>query len=257
MHTRDLFDLSGAVAIVSGGGRGIGRQLAVALAVLGAAVGVCGRDAATAETAAAELAELGGETLGLPCDVRDEEAVDGLVQAVRDRFGRIDVLVNNAGAVWAGPPEDAPIEGWRKVIDVNLTGTYLMCRAAGRVMIEQQGGRIVNMASIAAFKAAPADIQDTISYMASKGGVVAFTRDLAVKWARHGIRVNAIAPGWFPTDMSSRLLAAHEDVLLQHTPLGRFGGPDDLKGAIAFLASNASAWVTGTTVVVDGGESAW
>jgi NAD(P)-dependent dehydrogenase (short-subunit alcohol dehydrogenase family) len=256
MHTRDLFNLDGAVSIVTGGGRGIGRQMATALAELGSAVVVCGRKLDVVEEAAAALRELGVETLGLRCDVRSEEDVDAVVAATRERFGRVDVLVNNAGTVWAGSPEDASLDGWRRVVDVNLTGTYLFCRAAGRVMIEQREGRIVNISSAAAFKGAPPEVMNTISYQATKGAVIAFTRDLAVKWARHGIRVNAIAPGWFPSDMTSYTLEHHGDVLLARTPLGRFGGPDDLKGAIAYLTTAASAWVTGTTLLVDGGETA-
>ena len=143
------------------------------------------------------------------------------------------------------------------MIDVNLTGVFLFSQAAGRVMIDQGGGKIVNVASVAAFGGAPPELMDAVAYNASKGGVVAFTRDLATKWARHGINVNAVAPGWFPSDMNRMLLDAQPDAYLEHIPLGRFGGPDDLKGAVVFLASRASDFVTGQTLVVDGGQSAW
>ena len=175
----------------------------------------------------------------------------------REELGRIDVLVNNAGATWGAPVAEVTLEAWEKVIGVNLTGTFLFSQAAGRFMIEQGSGKIVNVASVAAFEGAPAELIDAVPYSASKGGVVAFTRDLATKWARHGICVNAIAPGWFPTDMSRVLLERQGEVLRARVPLGRFGGPDDLKGAVAFLASAASAYVTGQILVVDGGESAW
>jgi gluconate 5-dehydrogenase len=151
-----------------------------------------------------------------------------------------------------------PLEGWQKVIDVNLTGVFLFAQAAGRVMIERgDGGAIVNIASVAGLQGGPPEIMNTVVYNASKGGVIAFTRDLACKWAQHGIRVNAIAPGWFPSDMSGYVLERHAATLERHIPLGRFGGPEDLKGAVVFLASRASAYVTGHTLVVDGGESAW
>ncbi len=177
-------------------------------------------------------------------------------QAVEE-LGGVDILVNNAGTVWGASPEEMPLEGWQKVIDVNLTGVFLFSQAAGRVMIERGGGVIVNIASVAGLQGGPPDVMNTIVYNASKGGVIAFTRDLACKWAQHGIRVNSIAPGWFPSDMSGYVLERHEERLKQHIPLGRFGGPHDLEGVVVFLASDASAYVTGHTLVVDGGESAW
>ncbi len=258
MHPQELFDLSGRVAIVTGGGSGIGLQMATALAESGADLVLCARKAERCEEAAAELAQLGVRTLGLRCDVRDQEEVQAVVARARYDFGRIDILVNNAGTVWAGWPEDISLEGWQKVIDVNLTGVFLCSQAAGRVMIEQgEGGRIVNIASVAALGGGPPEVMNAIPYNASKGGVVSFTKDLACKWARHRITVNAIAPGWFPSDMSSAVLDQHGKALLEHVPLRRFGGPDDLKGAVVFLSSGASGFVTGHTLVVDGGQSAW
>jgi len=253
----DLFDLSGRVAIVTGGGRGIGRQMALALAELGADVVVCSRKLDNCEEAAAELAGLGVRALALPCDAREPEQVEAVARDTVERLGRIDVLVNNAGATWGASPEEVPLEAWRKVVDVNLTGVFAFCQSVGRVMIAQGGGRIVNVASIAGLRGFPADVVDAIPYSASKGGVIALTRDLACKWARHGITVNALAPGWFPSDMSAKVLEDRRDAILERIPLGRLGGPDDLKGALAFLASRASDYVTGQTLVVDGGESAW
>jgi gluconate 5-dehydrogenase len=172
-------------------------------------------------------------------------------------LGGIDVLVNNAGTSWGAPAEDTPLEGWQKVVDVNLTGVFLFSQAAGRAMIAAAGGgSIVNIASVAGLRGSPPGAMDAVAYNASKGGVIAFTRDLAHKWAQHRIRVNAIAPGWFPSDMSNVLLERHGDTFLETIPLRRFGGPEDLKGAIAFLASPASAYVTGQTLIVDGGQSA-
>jgi NAD(P)-dependent dehydrogenase (short-subunit alcohol dehydrogenase family) len=255
---QELFDLSGRVAIVTGGGTGIGRQMAEALAEAGADLVLCARKAERCEQAAGELAALGVRALGLGCDVRDPEQVQGVVARARDEFDRIDILVNNAGTVWGAAPEDTPLEGWQKVIDVNLTGVFLCSQAAGRAMIEQgEGGKIVNIASVAAFTGGPPEVMNAIAYNASKGGVVSFTRDLACKWAQHRINVNAIAPGWFPSDMSSFVLDRHGESLLDHVPLRRFGGPEDLKGAVVFLASRASDYVTGHTLVVDGGQLAW
>jgi gluconate 5-dehydrogenase len=255
VHARELFDLSGKTAIVTGGGSGIGRQMAEALAEMGANLVLCARKAERCERAAVELERLGVRALGLACDVRDRAQVEAVVATALAELGRLDVLVNNAGTVWGAPPEEMPLEGWQKVIDVNLTGVFLFAQAAGRVMIERDGGSIVNIASVAGLRGAPPEIVNTVVYHASKGGVIAFTRDLACKWGRHGIRVNAIAPGWFPSGMSSWVLDRHGDELAQHIPLGRVGGPHDLKGAIVFLASPASAYVTGHTLVVDGGQS--
>jgi NAD(P)-dependent dehydrogenase (short-subunit alcohol dehydrogenase family) len=253
----ELFDLSGKVAIVTGGGSGIGRQMATGLAEAGASVVLCARKPERCEQVAEELRSLGVRALGLRCDVRDPGEVTEVVAHVRADFGRIDVLVNNAGTSWGAPAEDHPLEGWQKVIDVNLTGVFLFAQAAGRVMIEQGAGKIVNIASVAAFGGAPPELMNAVAYNASKAGVVGFTRDLATKWAGHGINVNAIAPGWFPSDMNKVLLDAQPDAYLEHIPLRRFGGPDDLKGAVVFLASRASDYVTGQVVVVDGGQSAW
>jgi NAD(P)-dependent dehydrogenase (short-subunit alcohol dehydrogenase family) len=253
-----LFDLSGKTAIVTGGGKGIGRQMAQGLAEAGADIVVCARDAERCEQAAAELAATGVKTLGLGCDVRDPEQVQAVVGRTAADFGRIDVLVNNAGTVWGASPEDTPLEGWQKVVDVNLTGVFLFSQAAGRVMIGAgEGGAIINIASVAGLQSGPPEIMNAIAYNATKGGVIAFTRDLAGKWARHGIRVNSIAPGWFPSDMANFVLDQHGEELKRQIPLGRFGGPEDLKGVVVFLASDAAAYVTAHTLVVDGGQSAW
>lgn len=255
--TRELFDLSGKTAVVTGGGSGLGRQMAEGLAEMGANLVLCARKAERCEAAAAELAKLGVQAVGMRCDVRDPTEVQAVVERARAEIGEIDILVNCAGTVWGAATEEMPLEGWQKVIDVNLTGTFLFAQAVGRAMIEQgAGGKIVNIASVAGLRGAPPEIMNSVPYNASKGGVIAFTRDLAWKWARHGINVNAIAPGWFPSEMSSFVLDAQGDKLRRHIPLGRFGGPHDLKGAVVFLASAASDYVTGHTLVVDGGESA-
>jgi NAD(P)-dependent dehydrogenase (short-subunit alcohol dehydrogenase family) len=256
VNVRELFDLSGKVAIVTGGGSGIGRQMAEGLAEAGANLVLCARKAERCEQAAGELEQLGVKALGLGCDVRDPEQIATVVRRTVDEFGAVDVLVNNAGTVWGAAPEDMPLEGWQKVVDVNLTGVFLFAQAAGREMIKRGGGSIVNIASVSGLHGAPPEVVNTVVYHATKGGVIAFTRDLAWKWAQHGIRVNSIAPGWFPSDMSKFVLDLQGEELTRRIPLGRFGGPEDLKGVVVFLAAPASAYVTGHTLVVDGGQSA-
>jgi NAD(P)-dependent dehydrogenase (short-subunit alcohol dehydrogenase family) len=189
--------------------------------------------------------------------VREPTEIESVVRRTVDELGRIDILVNNSGTSWGAPAESVPLDGWQKVIDVNLTGAFLFAQSVGRVLIEQgEGGKIVNIASVTAYRGAAPEALNAIPYNTSKGGIVALTIDLAVKWARHGINVNAIAPGWFPSDLSASTLEQSGELLLSRIPLGRFGGDDDLKGAVLYLASPASAYVSGTTLVVDGGHMA-
>ncbi|HVR72239.1 MAG TPA: SDR family oxidoreductase [Vicinamibacteria bacterium] len=257
MNVRGLFDLEGRVAVVTGGAAGLGRQMAEALAELGADVVVCGRKEERCRQAAEQLEALGGRTLAVGCDVTQPADVQRLVDATLASFGRIDVLVNNAGRAWGSPLEDMRLEDWQKVLDTNLTGSFLCAQAVGRVMIREGRGAIVNIASVSGLGGAHPDVLRAAAYHASKGGVIAFTRDLACEWASHGIRVNAIAPGWFPTYMSKAVLDRQGERMLAGIPLGRFGGEHDLKGAVAFLASDASAFVTGHVLVVDGGQTVW
>jgi NAD(P)-dependent dehydrogenase (short-subunit alcohol dehydrogenase family) len=256
MELDGLFDLHGRTAIVTGGGAGLGLQFAEGLATAGANLVLVARNAARCVEAAATLAEIYGvDTAGAPCDVRDPAQIQLTIDAAKDRFGTIDILVNNAGTSWGASVVEYPLDGWTKVIGVNLTGMFLFSQAAGREMIAQGGGKIVNIASVTAFEGTAPEVLDAIAYNTSKGGVISFTRDLAVKWARHGVNVNAIAPGWFPTELSDWVLKNSSRTLLDQIPLARFGGPNDLKGAVIFLASRASDFVTGQTLVVDGGQS--
>jgi gluconate 5-dehydrogenase len=257
MHTRELFDLTGKVAVVTGGAAGLGRQMAEALGELGASLVLCGRREERVRKAAAELTALGVRTAALAADVTRPADVQKVVDAALDTFGRIDVLVNNAGTAWGSPLEDMSLADWSKVLDTNLTGTFLCAQAVGRVMLREKRGTIVNVASVSGLGGANPEVLQAAAYHASKGGVIAFTRDLACEWARHGIRVNAIAPGWFPTHMSKAVLERKRERMLPAVPLGRFGSDHDLKGAVAFLASEASAYVTGHVLVVDGGQTAW
>lgn len=256
MNVKQLFDLSGRVAIVTGGSVGLGRQMAEGLAEMGANLVLCARKLERCEQTAEGLRELGVETLALACDVSKPANVEGMVSAALSRFGRIDILINNAGTSWGAPVEEMRLEDWNKVIETNLTGTFLCSQVVGKVMLQQKRGKIINMASVAGLNGASPELQ-AIGYHASKGGVISFTKDLACKWARHNIQVNAIAPGWFPTHMSNWVLEHHKEFFLERIPQRRFGGEHDLKGAAVFLASEASAYVTGHVLVVDGGQSAW
>jgi NAD(P)-dependent dehydrogenase (short-subunit alcohol dehydrogenase family) len=255
MNVKQLFDVTGRVAIVTGGAAGLGLQMAEALAEMGANVVLCARKKDRCEQAAKELAKLGVKTLALECDVRNPASIREVVDRSAAEFGQIDILINNAGVSWGAPVEDMPLEAWNKVIETNLTGTFLFSQAAGKIMLRQRRGKIINVASVAGFRGAPPELP-AIGYHASKGGVIAFTKDLACKWAGHNINVNAIAPGWFPTHMSEVVIERNKEAFLKRIPLGRFGSENDLKGAAVFLASDASDFVTGHVLVVDGGQTA-
>src|ERR1700692_111279 len=266
VNVKQLFDLTGRVAIVTGGSIGLGRQMAEGLAEMGADLVLCARKKERCHQAAEEMQQLGVKAIALGCDVKNPDSIQEMVEATLSQFGRIDVLINNAGISWGAPVEEMRLEDWKKVIETNLTGTFLCAQAVGKVMIRQgrgensvgknSAGKIINIASVAGLGGAPAELP-AIGYHASKGGVIAFTKDLACKWAAHNIQVNAIAPGWFPTHMSSWILEHHKESLLAKIPLHRFGSDQDLKGAAIFLASDASAYVTGHVLVVDGGQTAW
>ncbi|MGB2676330.1 MAG: SDR family oxidoreductase [Candidatus Acidiferrum sp.] len=255
-NVKQLFDLTGRVAIVTGGSSGLGYQMAEGLAEMGADLVLCARKKQRCEEAAGEFRQFGVKALPLVCDVRNPAQIQEVVEAAFFQLGRIDVLVNNAGSSWGAPAEEMRLEDWNKVIETNLTGTFLFAQAVGKKMIQQGRGKIINIASVAGLRGASSQLE-AIGYHASKGGVVSFTKDLACKWAKHNIQVNAIAPGWFPTHMSNVVLEHHREFFLERIPLRRFGSEHDLKGAVVFLASDASDYVTGHVLVVDGGQSAW
>ena len=255
MNVKQLFDLKGRVAIVTGGSIGLGRQMAEGLAEMGADLVLCARKAERCERAAAELKTLGVRTLALGCDVKKPSDIQEVVNATLSQFGRIDILINNAGTSWGAPVEEMTLEQWNKVIDTNLTGTFLFSQAVGKHMTAQKRGKIINIASAAGLRGSPPEFQ-AIGYSTSKGGVITFTRDLARKWATHNVHVNAIAPGWFPTLMSEVFIERNRKNILAGIPFGRVGSEHDLKGAAVFLASDASDFVTGQVLAVDGGQSA-
>jgi NAD(P)-dependent dehydrogenase (short-subunit alcohol dehydrogenase family) len=255
MNVKQLLDLTGRVAIITGGSVGLGRQMAEGLAEMGANLVLCARKKERCQQAAEELRPLGVKTLALGCDVKDPGRIQEVVDATLSQFGRVDILINNAGTSWGAPVEGMRLEHWNKVLATNLTGTFLFSQAVGKIMIEQHRGKIINIASVAGLRGAPPEFQ-AIGYHASKGGVISFTKDLACKWGIHNIQANAIAPGWFPTHMSEVVIEQNKEAILKRIPSGRFGGDHDLKGAAVFLSSDASDYVTGHVLVVDGGQTA-
>ena len=247
------FRLEGRVAAITGGASGIGRAAAAAFAEAGAAIAIIDIDAAAADAAAAELDAGGAGVSAHPFDVADAEAVAAGFAAIEERYGRIDVLVNSAGVAAREPAEDMAAATWNRVIAVNLTGAFLCSREAGRRMLSAGSGSIINVASIMGFVGNA--LYTNVAYHAAKGGLVNLTRTLAVEWAARGVRVNGIAPGFVHTPLTTKLLGdpAMAAAIEGHTPIGRIAEVEDMLGALVFLASDASAMVTGHTITVDGG----
>ncbi|AFZ66755.1 SDR family oxidoreductase [Deinococcus peraridilitoris] len=257
MSVKDLMNLSGRVAIVTGGSRGLGLQIAEALGELGAKIAITARKADELEEARTHLEGQGVEVLTVPSDLSKPETAQEIVRQVMERWGQIDILVNNAGATWGAPAEEHPLEAWHKVLGLNLTGAFLLTQAVGVAsMIPRRTGRIINVASVAGLKGNSPRMMGTLAYNTSKGGMVNMTRALASEWAKYDITVNAICPGYFPTKMTRGTLEYGEQIIKEATPLGRVGGPEDLKGLAALLASDASAFMTGQAIAVDGGVTA-
>ncbi|MDM5357789.1 SDR family oxidoreductase [Peribacillus sp. RS7] len=256
MKVTDLFDLTGKTAIITGGGRGLGEQIATGFAEAGANVVLCSRKKEACDEVASQIEKLGVRALSFKCDITNPSDVQEVVNETYREFGTIDILVNNSGASWGAPAVDMPLEAWQKVMNVNVTGTFIMSQTVGRVMIEQGRGKIINIASVAGLGGTDPRVLDTVGYNTSKGAVITLTKDLAVKWGQHNINVNAIAPGFFPTKMTKGVLEQGKSPILDSTPLRRLGSDDDLKGAAVFLASKASDYVTGNILIVDGGSHA-
>ena len=256
MPLKPLFDLTGKVALITGGSRGLGLQIAEALGEYGAKVVLTARKQDELDEAKAHLESLGVPVLTLRNDLTEFGTVEPMVQSVLDAWGQIDILVNNAGTTWGSPTAEHPLEAWQKVVNLNLTGLFLVTQAVGRLsMIPRRSGRIVNIASVAGLQGNGAGMIPTLAYNTSKGGVVNLTRTLAAEWAAHGITVNSICPGYFPTKMTRGTLEYGMELILAHTPLGRVGSDQDLKGLALLLSSDASAFITGQNIAVDGGAS--
>ncbi|VCU54903.1 3-oxoacyl-[acyl-carrier-protein] reductase FabG (plasmid) [Thermus thermophilus] len=249
----EKFRLDGKVALVTGGSRGLGLEAALALKEAGARVAVVARRASFFAEARKALGE---DALYLEGDVRDEARLEAIAEEVEEKLGPLTVLVNAAGITWGAPSLEMPVEKVREVLEVNLVGAFLASRVAARRMKEWGYGKIIHIASVAGLKGEYPEVLDAVGYSASKGGLIALTRDLAVKWGRWGIRVNALAPGFFPTRMTEKVLPRAEAFLKATLPLGRPGAPGELGGAVLFLASPASDYVTGAVLPVDGGATA-
>ena len=255
MSVKDLFDLSGKVALITGGSRGLGLQIAEALGETGAKVAITARKQDELDEAAARLAKQGVETLTIAGDLSKFDTIPGMVEKAVARYGTVDILVNNAGTTWGAPAEEHPPEAWHKVMNLNVNAMFLLSQEVGRrCMIPRRKGKIINMSSVAGLRAHGSGMT-TIAYTTSKAAVLHFTRALAAEWGKYDINVNAICPGFFPSKMSRALLEKIGDDVIAGTPLRRLGGDDDLKGLAVFFASEASRHVTGQYLAVDGGAS--
>jgi gluconate 5-dehydrogenase len=255
MNVRNLFDLNGRVALVTGGSRGLGLQMARALGGMGARVAITARKADELAAAQAQLEASGIEVMTVVNDLAKLEGIPALVDRAVGRFGTIDILVNNAGTTWGAPAEDYPAEAWRKVMNLNVDAMFFLSQYVGKhVMIPRRHGKIINISSVAGLAGNPPGMA-TIAYNTAKGADVNFTRALAAEWGKYNINVNAICPGFFPSKMSDGLLSKLEKMVVAMTPLQRIGGDEDLMGAVVFLASEASRHVTGQYLAVDGGMS--
>ncbi len=252
VHVKELFDLKGRVAIVTGGSRGLGLEMAEGLAEAGASLMLCARREEWLEPTIKEMRGRGFKVEGMLCDVVNQEQVQSVVDKTIEAFGKVDILINNAGISWGERPEKMPLDKWQKVLDVNLTGAFLFAQAAGREMLKREMGCIINVASVSGLRSS-ADGPHYVGYAASKAGLFGLTRELAASWGRQGIRVNAIAPGFFHSRLADAAIEYAEPAIKARNPIARVGEAGELKGVAVFLASNAANYITGQIIVVDGG----
>jgi len=251
-NIKELFDLSGRVAIVTGGSRGLGLEMAEGLAEAGASLMLCARREEWLEPTVNEMRSRGFKVEGMLCDVVKQEQVQKVVDQTIEAFGKIDILINNAGISWGERPEKMSLDKWQKVIDVNLTGAFLFAQAAGHEMLKREQGCIINVASVSGLRSS-ANGPHYVGYAASKAGLFGLTRELAASWGRQGIRVNAIAPGFFHSRLADAAIEHAEPAIKARNPIARVGAAGELKGVAVFLASDASSYITGQIIVVDGG----
>lgn len=249
---QELFDLTGKTAIVTGGSRGIGKEMAEGLAEAGADIMLCARRAEWLDKSVNEFRAKNYNVEGIPCDVSKPDDVQAVVDGTLSMFGKVDILINNAGVSWGAMPEEMPLEKWQHVLDVNLTGCFLFAQAVGRQMLRQNSGSIINTASIAGISSSP-NGPFYAGYVASKAGLIGLTRELAASWGRKGIRVNAIAPGFFHSRLADPVIDIYERKIQEDSAIARIGSEGELKGVAVFLASEASSYITGQTIVIDGG----
>jgi gluconate 5-dehydrogenase len=259
VNVADLLSLKGKIAVVTGGGRGIGKFIAKGLAEAGADIVLGSRKFDNCVAAAKEIESLGVRSLPVQCDLEQPEDIARLIEAAMSSFGRIDILVNNAGLTWGAPTLQYPLDKWEKVMHVNLRAVFLLCKEVANIMVRQERGKIINITSVLSFRGATEEMNAALAYNASKGAINALTLDLAVKLAEHHINVNGIAPGYFDTDLINY---AKQDKnftkkFLSRIPMARLGGEDDIKGSAVFLASDASDYITGHILCVDGGYLSW
>jgi gluconate 5-dehydrogenase len=256
VNVKQLLDLKGNSAVVTGGSLGLGLQMAEALGDMGAQVAITARKQDELDTAVSHLQKSGIEATSYACDLGKRDSVAPLAERLLKDFGRIDILVNNAGATWGAPAEDHTLEAWDKLVNLNLTGAFLLTQALGkRSMIPAKWGRIINVASIAGLMGQDKRIVRTLAYNPTKGGLVNFTRALAAEWGEYGITVNAICPGFFPSRMTRATIDTTGELIRDWTPTKRLGNDEDLKGLVVLLASEASRHITGQAIAVDGGAT--
>ncbi|HTN50036.1 MAG TPA: SDR family oxidoreductase [Burkholderiaceae bacterium] len=259
MALKQLLDLTGRTALITGGSRGLGLQIASGYGEMGARIVIAARKADELEAACGQLRSAGVDASWIAADAGNADDTARLAREAIARLGHVDILVNNAGATWGAPAEEHPLEAWDKVMNLNVRGVFTLTQAIGRAsMIPRRYGRIVNVASIAGLFGNPPGLMSTIAYNTSKGALVNFTRALATEWGRHNITVNALAPGFFPSRMTQGVIAHFgAEALARHSPLGRIGDDEDLKGAALLFASAAGKHITGQILAVDGGASAY
>jgi gluconate 5-dehydrogenase len=256
MSVKELFNLDGRVALITGGSRGLGLQMAEALGEMGCKIAITARKADELTEARAHLEKMGIAVLTVVNDLSKTDGIPGMVDQVLQHYGTIDILVNNAGATWSAPAEEYPDEAWHKVLNLNVDSVFFLSReVARRCMIPNKSGKIINIASVAGLRGSATNVT-TLAYHTSKGAAVNFTRALASEWGKYNINVNAICPGFFPSKMSAGLLEKMAETVIARAPLHRIGGEEDLKGVVVFLASEASRHITGQSIAVDGGITA-